>query len=106
MGDERETKIGEGHAAAMGRQGLRELRGALYTDSNVAQQPEYGLYGTRTPGEVAEARRGDEREMDEEISSGSRVQDRLNQMEKETDVHGNREGDREQQRERELEMER
>ena len=50
-------KIGEGHLAAFGRQGLRELRGMLYTGSNVAQQPEYGLYGTLTPGEVAEARR-------------------------------------------------
>jgi hypothetical protein len=50
-------KIGEGHASAMFRQGLRELRGALYPESNVAQPPEYGLYGTQTPGEVAEARR-------------------------------------------------
>lgn len=50
-------KIGEGHFGAMMRQGLRELRGAMYPDSNVAQQPEYGLYGTKTPGEVAEGRR-------------------------------------------------
>ena len=50
-------KIGEGHASAMLRQGLQELRGVLYPESNVAQPPEYGLYGTRTPGEVAEARK-------------------------------------------------
>ena len=55
--DERTSKIGEGHAAAMGRLGLRELRGGEYPASNVAQQSEYGLYGTMTPGEVAEARR-------------------------------------------------
>lgn len=59
-------KAGEGHAGAMGRLGLRELRGAAYPNSNVAQQPEYGLYGTLTPGEVAEARRGDDRDLDEE----------------------------------------
>jgi len=59
-------KIGEGHADAMRRLGLRELRGAMYPNSNVAQQPEYGLYGTLTPGEVAESRRGDDRDLDEE----------------------------------------
>lgn len=50
-------KWGSEHASAMFRQGLRELRGALYPESNVAQQPEYGLYGTVTPGEVAASRR-------------------------------------------------
>ena len=52
-------KLGESHASAMFRQGLRELRGSLYPESNVAQPPEYGLYGTQTPGEVAEARRAE-----------------------------------------------
>ena len=51
------AKIGEGHAAAMGRMGLHELRGMVYPESNIAQRSEYGLYGTRTPGEVADARR-------------------------------------------------
>lgn len=51
------AKIGEEHLEAWLRQGLRELRGALYPESNVAQPAEYGLYGTKTPGEVAEARR-------------------------------------------------
>jgi len=51
------TKWGSEHASAMFRQGLRELRSALYPESNVAQQPEYGLYGTVTPGEVAASRR-------------------------------------------------
>jgi hypothetical protein len=32
----------------------------------VAQSPEYGLYGTKTPGEVAEDRRGDARDLEEE----------------------------------------
>jgi hypothetical protein len=69
--DDKKPKIGEGHAAAMGRLGLRELRAAAYPDSNVAQHPEYGLYGTKTPGEVAESRRADDRELDEESTVGS-----------------------------------
>jgi hypothetical protein len=53
-----QTKMGTGHASAFFRQGLRELRSAFYPESNVAQQQsEYGLYGTRTPGEIAESRR-------------------------------------------------
>ena len=61
-----EPKIGEGHLGAMGRQGLRELRAAIYPASNIAQQPEYGLYGTRTPGEIADDRRIVDRDFDEE----------------------------------------
>jgi len=70
-------KIGSEHASAMLRQGLRELRGALYPESNVAQQPEYGLYGTMTPGEVAESRRSNDRNLDEEPSQGSILGERL-----------------------------
>ncbi len=75
------TKIGTGHASAMGRQGLRELRASLYPESNVAQHGEYGLYGTRTPGEVSESRRAEELDMDEEHVHGSVVEDRLQQAE-------------------------
>jgi hypothetical protein len=54
-------KIGSGHAAAMARLGLKELRAAAFPEtSNIAQPSEYGLYGTRTPGEVAESRRSEE----------------------------------------------
>jgi hypothetical protein len=60
------AKIGEEHLSAWLRQGLRELRAAFYPDSNVAQPPEYGLYGTKTPGEVAEDRRGDARDLEDE----------------------------------------
>lgn len=67
--DEQPAKIGAGHASAMFRQGLSELRAAVFPDSNVAQPPQYGLYGTRTPGEVAEARRADGRDNDEEPTS-------------------------------------
>lgn len=61
-----DAKIGAGHAEAMLRMGLKELRGALYPESNVAQPGEYGLYGTRTPGEVAESRRSDGLGLEEE----------------------------------------
>lgn len=83
--DESVQKIGEGHAAAMLRLGLKELRGSLYPESNVAQPSEYGLYGTKTPGEVAESRRSLEPALEEE--KGSVVADRLRQAESRDD-HG------------------
>ncbi len=77
------AKIGEEHFSAWLRQGLRELRGAMYPESNVAQQPEYGLYGTKTPGEVAEDRRGDARDLEDEAPKerGSVLGERLRQAE-------------------------
>lgn len=41
----------------MFRQGLSELRASLYTDSNIAQPPEYGIYGHSTPEEIADDRK-------------------------------------------------
>jgi hypothetical protein len=49
----------------------------------VAQPAQYGLYGTRTPGEVAESRRDDARDMDEEPKSV--LDDRLKQVESQRD---------------------
>jgi hypothetical protein len=80
--NEQEPKIGDGHASAMWRQGLRELRGALYSESNVAQQPEYGLYGTKTPGEVTESRQSNERDLNEEPNRDSVLGDRLEQLDR------------------------
>ncbi len=88
-------KIGAGHPGAMGRQGLRELRGMLYPESNVAQPAEYGLYGTRTPGEVAEERRESEQDLDEEPRSV--VDAQVKRAEIARDVHGR--ADREVERE-------
>lgn len=51
-GESSTPKWGASHADAMLRQGLAELRGALYPESNVAQPPQYGLFGNPTPGEV------------------------------------------------------
>ncbi|MBL8827915.1 MAG: hypothetical protein JNM18_13140 [Planctomycetaceae bacterium] len=75
------AKIGEGSWKAFWRQGLRELRATVYPESNVAQPAEYGMYGTKTPGEVAEDRRGDGRDLEEEQPQqresvlGSRLQE-------------------------------
>jgi len=61
------SKIGEGHLAGMARMGLNEVRSALYPESNVAQQqPEVGIFGRLTQGEIAEARSPDDRTLDEE----------------------------------------
>jgi hypothetical protein len=83
--DAPEPPIGSGHAGAMWRQGIAELRGAFFNESNVAQPPQYGLYGTRTPGEIAEARRNEARDLDEEF--GSVLVDRLRQADTRDD-HG------------------
>ncbi|MFL5341689.1 MAG: hypothetical protein ACJ8F7_16210 [Gemmataceae bacterium] len=53
-----ERKIGEGHAGAMFRLGLKELRNALNPSRESVADQEIGLYGTETQGEIAKARRG------------------------------------------------
>jgi len=81
------AKIGAGHASAMARQGLHELRAAIYPESNVAQQPEMGTYGTLTPGEVADSRKAEGQEREEGTTydygeeSGSVLGERLQQAE-------------------------
>ncbi len=61
MADKAKPKFGAGHAHAMFRLGLQELRGSLYPESNVSQPTPYGIYGTKTPGEVADERKEDAR---------------------------------------------
>ena len=51
------AKIGEGHAAAMGRLGLAELRNAMNPSRESVATTDMGLYGAATPGEIADARR-------------------------------------------------
>jgi hypothetical protein len=53
-----ERKIGDGHAAAMARLGLKELRNAVNPSRESVADNEIGLYGTATQGEIAEARGG------------------------------------------------
>ena len=51
-------KIGQGHAEAMARLGLKELRNAFNPSRESVADAEIGLYGTQTQGEIAEARGG------------------------------------------------
>lgn len=78
-----QPKIGAGHAQAMFRQGLTELRAALYPESNVAQPSVYGIAGTRTPGEVMQEKQGELRDPDEKPSI---LDERLKQAEREANV--------------------
>lgn len=59
-------KIGAGHASAMARLGLREIRNAMNPSRDSIADAEMGLYGTRTPGEVAEIRHAEPLPLDRE----------------------------------------
>jgi hypothetical protein len=84
--EQNEPKIGAGHAAAMYRQGLAELRAALYPESNVAQPAQYGLYGTSTQREVYEDKQPDP--VDPAADSYSAVDERLAQAERSSPDEG------------------
>jgi hypothetical protein len=65
-----EPKIGAGHASAMARLGLAELRAAfVFSESNIVQPSPYGIYGTKTPGEVQEERKSDSRDPGDDLPS-------------------------------------
>jgi len=53
---QRKPKIGEGHLGAMARLGLKELRNAANPSPQSVADTEIGLYGTKTQGEIAQAR--------------------------------------------------
>ena len=103
-------KVGVGTWGAMVRQGFKEIRAALYPDSNIAQPTEHGIYGTATQGEIAQNRR-------EEQPKRSTLDEHVQRAESEVEqkqqsrARGSREnGSQEQQTERdregpELEME-
>src|SRR5580704_17973274 len=63
-----QRKIGEGHASAMFRLGLRELRNAAYPSRESVADTEVGLYGSLTQGEIAQARGGAGQGTDQETS--------------------------------------
>lgn len=54
-----EGPYGAGSLKAFWRQGLAELRAAVYTDSNIAQPIDGGMYGRETPGGVDDDRKID-----------------------------------------------
>lgn len=93
--DEPKGKIGDGHASAMWRLGWKEIREAAhFQGSNVAQPSEYGLYGTRTPGEIADDRRVLDRDFDEESHRDSVIDERLRQAEQSRDDRDDRDASR------------
>lgn len=65
-----EGKIGAGHAAAMGRLGLKELRNALNPSRESVADNEIGLYGQLTQGEIAAARGGPGQGAEQEAPAG------------------------------------
>jgi hypothetical protein len=65
-----ESKIGAGHAAAMARLGLKELRNAFNPSRESVADSEIGLYGTLTQGEIAQARGGPGQGPEQEAADG------------------------------------
>jgi hypothetical protein len=65
-----ERKIGAGHAQAMLRLGLKELRNAFTPSRESVADNEIGLYGTQTQGEIAEARGGPGQGPEQEAQDG------------------------------------
>lgn len=53
-----EPKYGSGHAAAMGRLGLKELRNAASHGKDSIADTEIGLYGSLTQGQIADGMGG------------------------------------------------
>lgn len=66
MSDEK-TKAGSGHANAMFRLGLKELREAFNPSKESVAREELGLYGTLTPGEIAAQKENQETSILNEI---------------------------------------
>jgi hypothetical protein len=69
-----DTKIGSGHVRAMAKQGLEELRAALYPGSNIAQPTGYGVFGKETPGEVAQQRENLDADQEPKSVLGERLE--------------------------------
>jgi len=81
----------------MAKQGLAELRAAMYPNSNVAQPTEYGVFGKETPGEVHESREG----LDADQEPGSVLGERMKTAEAKRDAKADKARDdkpREQER--------
>jgi hypothetical protein len=70
-----DRKIGDGHAEAMLRLGLKELRNAANPSRESVADNEIGLYGTQTQGEIAEARGGPGQGPEQESSKSMSLED-------------------------------
>ena len=76
-------KIGEGHAAAMFRLGLKELRNIFNPSRESVADQEIGLAGTATQGEIADARGGPGKGSEQESRGGTMSLDDLRAFAKE-----------------------
>jgi hypothetical protein len=72
-----DRKIGEGHAGAMFRLGLKELRNAINPSRESVADQEIGVYGTLTQGEIADARGGPGQGPEQETRQGEQQEARL-----------------------------
>lgn len=70
-------KIGEGHAGAMFRLGLKELRNAINPSRESVADQEIGMYGTLTQGEIADARGGPGKGTEQESRKGTEQESRI-----------------------------
>jgi hypothetical protein len=59
MTDQPKPNDGKSLLRAYARQGLAEIRAALYPESNIAQPVDPGMWGNLTQGEIADQREGD-----------------------------------------------
>lgn len=101
-----DRKIGEGHAGAMFRLGLKELRNAINPSRESVADQEIGVFGTLTQGEIADARGGPGQGPEQESLPGnvsledvrayakelSQAEDRTRQQGKEQDKEQDRGG--------------
>jgi hypothetical protein len=94
-GEKQTPKISAGHASAIARLGLAELRAALYSESNIAQSAQYGIFGTRTSGEVVQERGTWGRDLDEQQPSAIAERVQCGQGADKVPEHETREPDRE-----------
>jgi hypothetical protein len=101
-----ERKIGDGHAAAMGRLGLKELRNAASPSRESVADSEIGLYGTQTQGEIAQARGGAGQGPEQEATGGAMSLEDLKASAEDKNKQVEQDREREQDRDRGQERER
>jgi hypothetical protein len=70
-------KWGAGHAGAMARLGLKELRNAVNPSRESVADTEIGLYGSLTQGEIAQARGGPGTGPEQEATAGKMTLEEL-----------------------------
>ena len=98
-----ERKIGDGHAAAMFRLGLKELRNAVNPSRESVADSEIGVFGTQTQGEIAQARAGPGLGPEEETPQAKMTLDELRDYAKQKTQESERSMDKAQEKDRGIE---